>query len=74
MSEKEELILTSEAAELLKLATGTLQNWRTRGGGPPYIRIGGRIVYDREATLAWARSKTRTATTEPVEQSAGATR
>ena len=34
-----------EAAEFLGLSVQTLANWRHRRTGPPYIKIGGRIVY-----------------------------
>jgi len=38
------------AAKRLNLAEQTLSNWRYLRKGPPYIRIGGKIVY-READL-----------------------
>ena len=60
-------LLPGEAAGEARIAPGTLANWRTRGTGPPYIRIGGRVLYDREALFGWLTAKTRTSTTETVD-------
>ena len=40
------LVTTREASRLLGVAVATLTTWRTRGGGPPFRRIGtaGRLV------------------------------
>lgn len=45
-----------EAAQLLGLTNPrTLAAWRLRRCGPPYQKIGKRLVrYDRVAVLAWA--------------------
>ena len=58
-------LTTAEAANILHLHPHTLECWRSRAGcgaGPPYIRIGGavrgRILYEREAVLAFARNRT----------------
>ena len=46
-----ELLNEREAAALLKVAAQTLRNWRSRGRGPRYIRLGvgerTSIRYDR---------------------------
>jgi hypothetical protein len=57
-------LLESEAAELLRLSPGTLQNKRLKGDGPAFLKLGGRIVYEREALLAWALSKRRNSTSD----------
>jgi len=44
----------AELADLLRCSTGTLRNWRYRGEGPPYIKVG-RVLYpvaDLETWLA----------------------
>jgi hypothetical protein len=64
-----EFLLTVEAAKMLRLAAGTLQNWRVRGEGPPFIRLGGRVLYDRTALVDWARNQTTITTTETTEAS-----
>ena len=40
------LLTTQEAARRLGLAAGTLCNWRIRGQGPTYVRLGKAIRYD----------------------------
>jgi excisionase family DNA binding protein len=37
---------TREAAEYLGCSPKTLQNWRSSGKGPRFVRIGGKIAYD----------------------------
>ena len=39
------LVTTREAAQRLGLATGTLCNLRSRGGGPAFVRLGRAIRY-----------------------------
>lgn len=43
----ERFLTAAEAAQMLRLADGTLANLRSRGEGPPYTRVGdrGRILY-----------------------------
>ena len=43
------LLNTREAARWLGLAAGTLQNWRFRGQGPAFIRLGKAIRYEPES-------------------------
>jgi hypothetical protein len=54
----------AEAADLLRLAAGTLQNRRISGGGPPFLKLGGRIVYARADLIAWAEAQRRTSTSD----------
>ena len=50
----EALINESEAAEFLRFAPRTLQNWRVRGGGPKFVRHRARTVrYRRKDLIAW---------------------
>ncbi|HMO28438.1 helix-turn-helix domain-containing protein [Enterovirga sp.] len=39
------LLDEEEAARLLKVATGTLRNYRTRGQGPIFVKLGGSVRY-----------------------------
>ncbi len=48
-----EWIDTSAAASLLGSTVGTLQTWRWMELGPPYRRVGRRIVYARGDVEAW---------------------
>lgn len=43
----------AEVALLLAVSRSTVANWRSRGQGPPYTRVGGSIRYDRAEVLAW---------------------
>ena len=60
------LMNEKEAAELLGFAVRTLQTWRSRGGGPPFIRVSSRCVrYRREDLLAWIAERRRLSTSDP---------
>lgn len=37
----------------------TLATWRSRGLGPAYVKIGGRVLYRREAVEEWEAKNTR---------------
>ena len=38
-------LTTGQAASYLKLAPGTLQNWRSKGKGPKFIKRGNNVYY-----------------------------
>jgi excisionase family DNA binding protein len=57
----------SEVAALLGLRRRTLQGWRHRGGGPPYVRIGGAVRYAPEDVRAWLDAQRRTSTSDSGE-------
>lgn len=40
----EQMLTTSEAAALLNTSPRTLEDWRLRGGGPVYCKVGRRLV------------------------------
>lgn len=42
-----------EAAKFLRVKVATLSTWRMREQGPPYQRIGGRLVYPRAKLEKW---------------------
>lgn len=44
------LLRNHEVAERLGVAVKTIDQWRSRGGGPPFVRIGGVVRY-RESDL-----------------------
>ena len=46
-----------EAADALGKSLRALQDWRKRGYGPPYIRVGETIYYERRALTAWLKSQ-----------------
>jgi hypothetical protein len=38
-----------------KISLQTLANWRTKGSGPKFLRLGGRILYPLSEIEAWER-------------------
>lgn len=43
-----------ETARMLHVSRATLRAWRARGGGPPWLRVGGKLVrYDLTAVHEW---------------------
>ena len=62
----EALLLPVEAAYCLGVSPRSLEAWRVRGGGPPYLKISTRAVrYQRAALFAWATSRHRQSTVGP---------
>lgn len=43
----------TETADRLRCTVGTLANWRSRGIGPTYVRIGRSILYPLENLIAY---------------------
>ena len=59
------LIDETEVERLYGLRRRTLQGWRTRGAGPPFVVCGGRqIRYSRTALEAWIADNTRRSTSD----------
>jgi hypothetical protein len=54
------LLSVSEAALLLNLHPGTLNNWRSKGRGPDFVKIGSTIGYEPDAIAAFKEAHTRT--------------
>lgn len=50
------------AAAVMRISARTLQGWRLRGGGPPYVKLGGRVLYRETDLLAWIESRARIST------------
>jgi DNA-binding transcriptional MerR regulator len=48
-----ELLTEHEAAELLRVSVRTLQAWRTKNIGPPFVRLNRMIRYRRQAINDW---------------------
>lgn len=59
------LINETDAADFLGYSIRALQNWRVRGGGPPYVRISSRSIrYRRRELNAWAEGRLERNTSE----------
>lgn len=39
------LLTEDQAAEVLRVSSRTLQGWRHRGEGPPYVKLGSAVRY-----------------------------
>jgi excisionase family DNA binding protein len=46
-----------EAGKYLGVSLVTLQQWRYQGKGPAYMKIGGKVRYDRDDLDKWMRSQ-----------------
>ena len=47
------ILSSDEAADLLSVGAGTLANWRSRGVGPAYCKLGHRVVYLLDDVMAY---------------------
>jgi predicted DNA-binding transcriptional regulator AlpA len=54
-----------EAAERLNLSVRTLQSWRVRGIGPPFLKLGAAVRYPEEGIEAWKETRLRSSTSDP---------
>lgn len=55
---------THEAATYAGLGKSTLDKFRLTGGGPTYIKVGKRVVYDISDLDAWLASRRRQSTSQ----------
>jgi hypothetical protein len=55
---------TDAAAAHLGISSRTLEKWRLTGDGPPYIKLGRRVVYDLQDLDAWAVARRRQSTSD----------
>ncbi len=61
-----------EVMQRLGVTRNTLQSWRTRGGGPPYIKLGHRtVVYPLQELQAWEDKRKFNNTAEEKQQEEG---
>jgi excisionase family DNA binding protein len=58
MTENEIFLTTEQVAELLKVKRSTLDQWRHKGEGPPYVKIGATIRYKKSSLLEYLDSST----------------
>jgi hypothetical protein len=58
-SQDADLLLKEEdAAHLLSLSVRTLQAWRVRMAGPPFVQAGRAVRYRRRDLIAWIDANT----------------
>ena len=58
------LLTTIEAAAVLRLSKRTLEDYRTKGTGPTFRRLGNKIYYRREELDAWIDDRAFSSTSE----------
>ncbi len=51
--DEDALLLEVQASDLLCLSMRTLQAWRAKGIGPPFIKAGRAVRYRRGDLVAW---------------------
>jgi hypothetical protein len=57
---------TRTAAEFVGLSPRTLEKRRvTSSGDPPFLKLGRKVLYDRETLARWLDSKVRASTSDP---------
>jgi hypothetical protein len=56
---------TPQAAGYLQLKPNTLERWRSDGGGPLFVKVGGRVFYRREDLDDFIESRRRKSTADP---------
>lgn len=56
-----------EAAKALRTSVRTLERRRLDGSGPPFVKLGGRILYRPEDIDAWAADRTFASTSEATQ-------
>jgi len=61
----------NQAATFLGVSPRSLQAWRVRGGGPPYVKIGRAVRYQRRALVSYQQEHTVSSTTEADAKGAG---
>lgn len=68
-NDPDRLLLADEAAQFLRLTPRALENWRSKGDGPPFIRISHRCVRYRFGTLVdWLSKRTSAESSEASEK------
>ncbi len=65
------LLTEQRVAQLLQVTVKTLQAWRVRGGGPPFVKVGRCVRYRLEDVEAYVAASTRRSTSDPGTRDAG---
>ena len=60
-----QILRTPEAARFLGLSASTLEKMRLTGEGPPFVRLGARVIgYDVDLLREWLKSRRCTSTSD----------
>ncbi|HRK72516.1 MAG TPA: hypothetical protein PLA85_13085 [Micropepsaceae bacterium] len=63
-AQAEETLLPRDVERIYKRSKQTLAHWRTKGVGPEYFEVNGRIIYTRRACDAFFFARPRRSTSE----------
>ncbi len=55
---------TVGAAKFIGVSRRTLEKWRYVGGGPPYLKLGRRVLYSMSDLEVWVKGRERFSTSE----------
>lgn len=66
----DKLLNTAEAAERLGVSASYLNKLRLTGGGPVFVKMGAKVVYDASDLGAWVAARRRTSTSQAAEMAA----
>lgn len=69
MSDDIELLTTEQAADFLGLSPRTLEDWRYKGGGPRYKKVGRSVRYVKAELIEWVQEGTREHTSQEADPS-----
>ena len=59
-----ELLNEATVAKRLGVETKTLQAWRCRGNGPPFVRVGRLVRYEPDSLQQWIEARRRRSTSD----------
>ena len=62
------MLRTAEAAEYCCSSSSTFEKLRLYGGGPRYVKLGRRVVYDPAGLDAWLAQNRRVSTSDSSER------
>jgi predicted DNA-binding transcriptional regulator AlpA len=54
------VLTPDEISTSYKISKRTLENWRRKGSGPPWIRLGRQVRYPRSGFEAWINAQRET--------------
>jgi Helix-turn-helix domain len=60
----DEAIDTEEASRIVGFPPCTLHTWRSRGGGPPFLKLGAAVRYQRRTLFEWLARRQRLNTSD----------
>ena len=60
----DEAVTTAEASRITSVPACTLQTWRSRGDGPPFLKLGAAVRYQRRALFEWLAARQRANTAD----------